>query len=157
MIYRIVRCLAAAICGLVMGAYTNTLEYRLRSGMSMVEKDCHCTSCGCVLQLRDQIPLLSWLMLRGRCRNCGAPISPRYPLVEGGVMLLYLLAALLTAPRVIPVLCVGAVGILAYIAISLAVRGCFQPNRRWLSGAGMIAYYQLLIGVILTMVNIALG
>jgi leader peptidase (prepilin peptidase) / N-methyltransferase len=52
-------------------------------GESIVSPPSHCPNCDARIKARDNIPIVSWLLLRGRCRNCGAPISARYPLIEG--------------------------------------------------------------------------
>jgi leader peptidase (prepilin peptidase)/N-methyltransferase len=56
--------------------------HRLPRGESLASPGSRCPECGVALKPYDNIPIVSWLLLRGRCRNCSAPISPRYPLVE---------------------------------------------------------------------------
>jgi len=68
--------------GLVLGSFLNVCIYRIPRGMSIVYPPSHCPSCGHRLSPIDNIPLLSYLLLSGKCRYCGASISPRYPLVE---------------------------------------------------------------------------
>lgn len=68
--------------GLLFGSFCNVLIYRLPRGESIVRPGSHCPACGAKLQAIDLVPVLSYLFLRGRCRCCRAPISPRYPLVE---------------------------------------------------------------------------
>ena len=58
-------------------------------GESIVSPPSHCPKCDVRIKARDNIPIVSWLLLRGRCRNCGEPISPRYPLVETLVAVLF--------------------------------------------------------------------
>ena len=80
----------AAAYGLVLGSFINVLIYRLPRGMSVARPRSHCPSCGRLVRWYDNVPVLSYLALRGRCRSCGARISPRYPLVElasGGLVL----------------------------------------------------------------------
>src|SRR4051794_21496779 len=72
----------AAPFGLVIGSFLNVVAYRLPRGESLVWPGSHCTSCGVEVRPYDNIPVLSWLVLRGRCRSCGEPTSPRYPVVE---------------------------------------------------------------------------
>ncbi|MBC2871468.1 prepilin peptidase [Bittarella massiliensis] len=83
--------------GSVIGSFLNVVIYRAPQGISVAKGRSFCPSCGKTLRPLDMVPVFSWLALRGRCRSCGAPISPRYPLVEcaGGVLAL---------------LCVGALG-----------------------------------------------
>jgi leader peptidase (prepilin peptidase)/N-methyltransferase len=73
---------AAGSVGLVVGSYLNVLVHRLPLGISTVTPASHCPACGSAIRAHDNIPLLSWLVLGGRCRDCGAPIGVRYPLVE---------------------------------------------------------------------------
>ena len=68
--------------GLIFGSFLNVVIHRLPRGESLFFPSSHCPSCGHALRAIDNIPLLSWLALRGRCRDCGAPIASRYPLVE---------------------------------------------------------------------------
>jgi leader peptidase (prepilin peptidase) / N-methyltransferase len=72
----------AAPLGLVIGSFLNVVAYRLPRGESLVAPPSHCPGCDTPIKPWDNIPLLSWLFLRGRCRSCGERISPRYPLVE---------------------------------------------------------------------------
>lgn len=70
------------IFGLIFGSFANVVIYRLPEGMSIIKPRSHCPACGSEISWKDNIPVISWLMLRGKCRNCGKPISARYPLVE---------------------------------------------------------------------------
>ncbi len=71
-----------ALLGLIFGSFCNAWAWRIAHGESIAHGRSHCADCGHTLAARDLIPLVSWLALRGRCRYCGRPISPRYPLVE---------------------------------------------------------------------------
>jgi len=73
--------LAGAI-GLITGSYLNVVAHRLPRGVSTVTPRSRCPWCRAPVRALDNIPVLSWLLLRGKCRACGAPISPRYPVVE---------------------------------------------------------------------------
>ena len=68
--------------GAVVGSFLNVVIHRLPRGESLVHPRSRCPSCGTQIAGYDNIPILSWLVLRGRCRHCQAPISPRYPAVE---------------------------------------------------------------------------
>jgi leader peptidase (prepilin peptidase)/N-methyltransferase len=68
--------------GLLIGSFLNVVAYRLPRGESLVKPGSHCTTCGMDVKPWDNIPVLSWLFLRGRCRGCGESISARYPLIE---------------------------------------------------------------------------
>jgi len=72
----------AAPFGLMIGSFLNVVAYRLPRGESLVRPRSHCTGCGAEVRPYDNVPVLSWLLLRGRCRSCSERISPRYPLVE---------------------------------------------------------------------------
>lgn len=68
--------------GLAIGSFLNVVIWRVPRGESVVSPPSHCPRCDSEIRTRDNIPVLSWLLLRGRCRDCGAPISARYPGVE---------------------------------------------------------------------------
>jgi leader peptidase (prepilin peptidase)/N-methyltransferase len=72
----------AATLGALIGSFLNVVIHRLPRGESLVSPGSRCPSCGADVAPYDNVPVLSWLLLRGRCRRCGAPISPRYPVVE---------------------------------------------------------------------------
>ncbi|MEJ2086511.1 MAG: prepilin peptidase [Acidobacteriota bacterium] len=74
--------LFAAAVGLIVGSYLNVLSHRIPVGQSTVLPRARCPYCGGAIRAMDNIPLLSFLLLGGRCRRCGAPISWRYPFVE---------------------------------------------------------------------------
>jgi len=92
--------LFALVLGLVVGSFLNVVIHRLPRGESPVFPPSHCPHCGHRLGPLDLVPVLSYLFLRGRCRYCQAPISPRYPLVEALTGGLFLLAALFYPPGV---------------------------------------------------------
>jgi leader peptidase (prepilin peptidase) / N-methyltransferase len=73
---------AAFVFGLVIGSFLNVCIHRLPAGQSIVHPRSSCPGCGHLIRPYDNIPVLSYLLLGGRCRDCGARISPRYPLVE---------------------------------------------------------------------------
>jgi leader peptidase (prepilin peptidase)/N-methyltransferase len=72
----------AALMGSVIGSFLNVVAYRLPRRESLVSPGSRCPSCETPIKPYDNIPVISWLLLRGRCRNCAAPISPRYPAIE---------------------------------------------------------------------------
>lgn len=80
----------ALALGAATGSFLNVAIYRLPRGESVVAPRSHCTSCERIIPWYDNLPVLSWLLLRGRCRGCQAPFSVRYPIVEAltGVLLL---------------------------------------------------------------------
>jgi leader peptidase (prepilin peptidase) / N-methyltransferase len=73
---------AAAVLGALIGSFLNVVIWRLPRGESIVSPGSRCPSCGKPLAAYDNVPVLSWVVLGGRCRTCGASISPRYPIVE---------------------------------------------------------------------------
>jgi len=72
----------AAAFGAAVGSFLNVVAYRLPRGESVVTPRSRCPGCATPIRPRDNIPVLSWLLLRGRCRDCKTPISARYPLIE---------------------------------------------------------------------------
>jgi leader peptidase (prepilin peptidase)/N-methyltransferase len=87
--------IAAGVAGLLVGSFLNVVAHRLPRGESLVHPRSRCPSCGAPVAPYDNIPVVSWLLLRGRCRNCGEPISARYPAVELATAVLYALVVLL--------------------------------------------------------------
>ena len=77
------------LLGLVIGSFLNVVIWRVPRGESVVSPPSACPRCEIQISPRDNIPVLSWLLLRGRCRHCGQPISVQYPLVEAGTALLF--------------------------------------------------------------------
>ncbi len=79
--------LAAAgsfVAGCMVGSFLNVVAHRIPRGETVVYGRSHCPACGTAIRARDNIPVLGWLLVRGRCRDCGWTIPPRYPLVEAG-------------------------------------------------------------------------
>jgi len=79
------------LVGLAIGSFLNVIIYRLPKGISIIKPPSHCPSCRGKIKFYDNIPLISFIMLRGKCRYCGAKISPIYPLVEGLTGIAFLL------------------------------------------------------------------
>ena len=73
----------AALMGAVLGSFLNVVIYRLPRHESLLTPGSHCPSCNSAVKPYDNVPVLAWIWLRGRCRACRAAISARYPLVEG--------------------------------------------------------------------------
>jgi leader peptidase (prepilin peptidase)/N-methyltransferase len=71
------------VLGACVGSFLNVVVYRMPRGESIAFPPSHCPGCGRPIKWYDNIPLVSWLLLRGRCRACEARISPRYPIIEG--------------------------------------------------------------------------
>jgi leader peptidase (prepilin peptidase)/N-methyltransferase len=81
--------IVAAVGGLLIGSFLNVVAWRLPRGESLAKPGSHCPGCEHPVRPKDNVPVVSWLLLRGRCRDCGEPISRRYPLVEAGTALLF--------------------------------------------------------------------
>jgi leader peptidase (prepilin peptidase)/N-methyltransferase len=81
--------LFAAIGGLCIGSFLNVVAHRLPSGGSLVAPGSACPSCGTAIKPYDNVPVLSWLLLGGRCRSCRGGIPARYPLVEASTAMLF--------------------------------------------------------------------
>ncbi len=80
---------ASALLGLLVGSFLNVVVWRVPRGESVAHPPSACPRCGHRIRVRDNVPVVSWLLLRGRCRDCQGPISPRYPAVELGTALLF--------------------------------------------------------------------
>jgi len=91
--------LAAAVIGFVLGllagSFATAVAYRVPRGMSIVGPRSQCPTCGATIAAYDNVPVFSWLILRGRSRCCGTSISPRYPLTELAVAVVVAAAALI--------------------------------------------------------------
>ena len=89
-----IRAIVALPFGLGVGSFMTVAVHRLPRGESVVRPRSRCPSCGAEIGNRDNVPVLSWLLLRGRCRRCGARISVEYPLLELATAGLVVLAAI---------------------------------------------------------------
>lgn len=87
-----------AIFGLLIGSFLNVVIYRVPNGMSVVSPPSACPTCGNHIRSLDNIPVVSWLMLRAKCRNCKSKISARYPLVESATAVFFGLVAATIIP-----------------------------------------------------------
>ena len=81
------------ILGLIFGSFGTVAAWRIPRRETIVSGRSHCPRCGAMIRAFDNIPVLSWLLLRGRCRNCGNPIAVRYPLIELATGILFALSA----------------------------------------------------------------
>jgi leader peptidase (prepilin peptidase)/N-methyltransferase len=79
----------APLMGLVIGSFLNVVAWRLPRGESLSKPGSHCPSCDAPVRPYDNVPVVSWLLLRGRCRSCKGTISSRYPIIEAVTALLY--------------------------------------------------------------------
>jgi leader peptidase (prepilin peptidase) / N-methyltransferase len=140
---RLLGTVLAALLGLAFGSFLNVGLSRWPEGESVVKPRSHCRGCGRTLTWWENVPFLSWLALRGRCRTCKAMISWRYPLVELAVGALWAGSALrfLTGafdpdlpPRIIPGSLLAAIGlmILCWLLVALAA---LDAEHLWLPDA----------------------
>jgi leader peptidase (prepilin peptidase)/N-methyltransferase len=123
-----VRLVAAIPLGLAFGSFLTVAISRLPSGKSLVRPRSACPSCGTRLRAIDNVPLLSWLLLRGRCRSCGTRISPVYPLTELATAGLFAAAALTVEDPWVAVLFAPFLGLLVAVTV-IDVRHKIIPNR----------------------------
>lgn len=84
-------CVMVFLFGICIGSFLNVCILRLPRGESLTKRNSHCMTCGAEIKRYDLIPLFSWIILGGKCRNCKAPISPRYSVVEGLTGVLFVL------------------------------------------------------------------
>jgi len=131
------------LIGLCVGSFLNVVIFRLPLGQSLNHPPSRCMACGYALRWRDNVPILSWVLLGGRCRNCRARISMQYPIVELVTGILFLLVVWLTPPGPLVASRLIFVGILvALFGIDLAHQ--ILPNTITLPG--------IAIGVILSFI-----
>ncbi|MGH9043945.1 MAG: prepilin peptidase [Acidimicrobiales bacterium] len=90
---RAVALVLSATAGLAIGSFLNVVAYRVPRHLSLVRPASHCPACNVAIGGFDNIPVLSWIVLGGRCRHCRGAISPRYPLIEMTTGLLFVLIA----------------------------------------------------------------
>ncbi|HUR17397.1 MAG TPA: prepilin peptidase [Acidimicrobiales bacterium] len=119
---------ACAVVGLAVGSFLNVVIHRVPLKESVVSPRSRCPGCGTRLASRDNIPLLSWMLLHGRCRSCGEPIAVRYPVVELVTALLFATVAVrLGADWALPGFLVVLAGLVAISAVDLEL--FIVPNR----------------------------
>jgi leader peptidase (prepilin peptidase)/N-methyltransferase len=116
----------AGVLGLLIGSFLNVVVHRVPVGASVVSPPSHCPGCERPIRARHNIPVMGWLVLRGRCADCGLPISVRYPLVEMLTGVLFVLVTWrlvqLGQPAAVPALLVFTALGVALGAIDLDVR-----------------------------------
>lgn len=118
-----------AVLGAAIGSFLNVVVHRVPAGESVVHPPSACPTCGMGIRWFDNIPLVSWLFLRARCRGCGSRISSRYPLVELGTLLAFVTVTLFFGPGVLatdtaPALIAALLVLIAHLyfaAISIAL------------------------------------
>jgi leader peptidase (prepilin peptidase) / N-methyltransferase len=116
--------LFAFLLGLLFGSFLNVCISRVPKGESIISPGSHCPQCGSPIRWYDNIPLLSWLILRGRCHNCHKSIPLIYPAVELAVALWFALQAkqiTMTPSSTIQILEIVSIAILGFLLIDLTV------------------------------------
>jgi leader peptidase (prepilin peptidase)/N-methyltransferase len=124
------------LLGLAFGSFLNVCIARLPRGESIVHPPSHCPRCGAAIRARDNLPLLSYVLLRGRCRACGGGISWRYPAVELANAALWLLCYLAFGET----MRAAAMGVLCFLALGLAAMDAetlLLPDAFTLPGIGL--------------------
>jgi leader peptidase (prepilin peptidase)/N-methyltransferase len=124
----------AGLLGAVFGSFLNVVTFRLPRRESLVHPRSHCPNCEAPVRPYDNIPILSWLLLRGRCRDCRARISPRYPLVEAATALLCA-AAVLTQSGAAQIALSVALVLILVPAAAIDLEHRIIPNRLTAAGA----------------------
>ncbi len=143
----------AGLLGLAIGSFLNVVVYRVPAGRSLTP-DSACPNCGTAIRKRDNIPVISWLLLRGRCRGCAQPISARYPLVEAGTAMAFVLVTARFGPAVLeaqttPDAVAGSIELVAFLtltAVSIALALIDLDSRRL---PNVIVLPSLLAGILL--------
>ncbi len=163
----------AGLLGLAIGSFLNVVVYRVPAGRSLTP-DSACPNCGTAIRRRDNIPVVSWLLLRGRCRGCAQPISARYPLVEAGTAAAFVLVtarfgpAALDAPTA-PEAIAAAIELIAFLtltAVSIALALIDLDTKRLpnaivvpalLSGVVLLGAAALVAGDLIALAGAAVG
>jgi leader peptidase (prepilin peptidase)/N-methyltransferase len=135
----------AGLLGLAIGSFLNVVIYRVPAGESIVSPPSKCPRCGNQIRNRHNVPVLGWLILRGRCADCGLPISPRYPLVEAATGVLFAgVTALLLGAGLAAAIPAYLVCVAATITLGLVVADG-HPAPRSLVAPAAVALAVLLI------------
>ncbi len=142
------RALIFAVFGLVLGSFLSVVIYRVPRKESIVAPRSACPQCGATIEARDNVPVLSYVLLRGRCRSCGARISLRYPLLELATAALFAGASLrFHAPYTAAVMALLFMVLEAVAVIDIEHQ--IVPNR--------ILYPSLVAFAVLVAVGVAVG
>jgi leader peptidase (prepilin peptidase) / N-methyltransferase len=124
--------------GMIVGSFATVVAYRMPRHESFVGGRSACPECGAMIAAYDNVPVLSWLMLRGRCRSCGARISARYPLTELGMALLFAASVLILGTDDLGELALGLVLCALLVTITLTdLERRVIPNGVLVTGAAI--------------------
>jgi leader peptidase (prepilin peptidase)/N-methyltransferase len=163
-----------AVFGLAIGSFLNVVAYRVPLGLSVVSPPSACPGCHNQIEARDNVPLLSWILLRGKCRHCAEPISARYPVVEAITGMLFVAVAVAFLPGVlsaasVPAAVSGALALVGFLylgAISVALSAIDidvhkLPNRivlpSYIVGAALLSAAALVGGDLVALGRTAAG
>lgn len=128
--------LFAFVLGLVAGSFVTAVAHRVPRGIAIVAARSECPACGTQIAAYENIPVLSWVVLRGRARCCGARISPRYPLTELGLGLLFALTVLVQWGDTVAEVAIDLVFLTMLAAVTLTdLEQRIIPNKILLAGA----------------------
>ncbi|UWZ82757.1 prepilin peptidase [Occallatibacter riparius] len=146
---RIIGTIFAALLGLCFGSFLNVCLSRWPAGESVVHPRSHCRACGRTLAWWENVPLVSWVALRGRCRGCGVWIRVRYPLVEAAVGVTWALMAWKSWKAFLPVEYAAGMMFFLWLLIGLAVLDSeylWLPDAMTLTGIGVGFLWWLIQG-----------
>ena len=142
----------AGVLGLAIGSFLNVVIYRVPADLSVVRPPSRCPNCGATIRNRHNVPVFGWLVLRGKCYDCKAPISPRYPIVE-------LLTGLLFAGMTLRILHLDLAwalpAYLYFVAIGVALTMIDVDHKRLPDKIVLPSW--LVVGVLLTIASAARG
>ncbi|MFC5382377.1 prepilin peptidase [Aquipuribacter nitratireducens] len=147
---------ALGLVGLAIGSFLNVVVHRVPAGRSVVHPPSACPRCGNRIRPRDNVPVLGWLLLRGRCRDCGEPISPRYPLVELGTGVAFALVTWFVLDALAGERSTLVLPALLYLAAITVALGLIDLDVRRLPDAIVLPSYVVLV-VLLGLASIAEG
>lgn len=131
----------AALFGLLFGSFLNVLIVRLPRRESIVTPSSHCRRCKVPIRAQDNIPVLSWFLLRGKCRHCDNKISWRYPAVEFSLGALWLICALVFGPTLL--------GLRAAV-LCFFLLGLFVTDLETLLLPDRLTYLGIVLGIIIS-------
>lgn len=126
----------SALLGLVIGSFLNVVIYRAPRRQSIVRPGSHCPACNAPISWHDNVPVVSWILLRGNCRHCRESISVRYPLVESLTAVLFVLAALVVGLQARLLLAWAFIAVLIVLAF-IDLDHLIIPDRIVLPAAGV--------------------
>jgi len=129
---------------LALGSFLNVVAHRVPARRSLVRPRSSCGSCGHEIAARDNVPILSYLLLRGRCRHCSSPISPLYPLVEAATALLAIACVVAFGLTAEAALAFGFCAVLVTLSV-IDLQHRIVPNRIVLPAAGIVLAVHTLI------------